>query len=161
LLESSARTPLDVRTGTGEGVDDGGAGGGAGVADGSDAALGTAGLTWANLALATDSATVSTRVAAASSAFAAVIFAGAVMCAAYYAANNATNDKDDDDDDRCHPPSRAVPRPFRGPGTILQLPFLVGEGSGAGAVALCEWLLVCKLAIWSWGGGRAAIAAFV
>jgi hypothetical protein len=135
-----------------------GAGAGADAADGSDAAVGfdagTAGVTWADLAPATDSAAVSIRVAA-------VIFAGAVMCAAYYAANNATNDKDDDDDDRCHPPSRAVPRPFRGPGTILQLPFLVGEGSGAGGVALCEWLLVCRLAIWSFGGGRAAIAAFV
>jgi hypothetical protein len=120
-------------------------------------------VTLAVLAFATDGATVSIRVAATDLAVAAVIFAGAVMCAAYYAANNAANDKNDGDDDRCHTPSRAIPPPFRdaGPGTILQLPFLVGEGNGAGAVALCKWLLVCRLAIWSWGGGRAAIAAFV
>jgi hypothetical protein len=64
------------------------------------------------------------------------------MCAAYYAANNATNDKDDDDDDHCNPPSRAIPRHLRD-GTIFQLPFLVGEGHGAWAVAICKWLLVC------------------
>ena len=68
------------------------------------------------------------------------------MCAAYYAANNGTNEKDDDDDDRCNPPSPAIPLPFRAGGlrTIVQLPFLVGEGHGDWAVAICKWLLVCR-----------------
>jgi hypothetical protein len=86
------------------------------------------------------------------------------MCAPYDAANNATNDKDDCDDDRSHPPSCAIPWPFPDGvpgGTVLQLSFLVGERHGTGAIALCEWLLVRILAIWSWRGGRAAIAAFV
>jgi hypothetical protein len=90
-------------------------------------------------------------------------FVGAVMCAAYYAANNPTNDKDDDDDDRHNPPSRAIPRPLgsSGPGTILQLPFFVVAGDGAGCVAFCKWLLVCMLASWNWRGGGPALVAFI
>ena len=82
------------------------------------------------------------------------------MCAAYYAANDATNDKDDDDDDRCNPPSRAIPPPFRDGGlsTILHRPFLMGLGNGG---AICEWLLVRRLAIWNRRGRRAGIAAFI
>ena len=85
------------------------------------------------------------------------------MCAAYYAANNSADDNDDDDDDRRNPPSRAIPRPLCGGGglgTILQLPFL-GDGHGAGAIAICEWLLVCRNGPGIWRGGRGASAAFV
>ena len=135
------------------GADSAGAGAGVVVDDGAAAAFaGAARVTWGTWSATTVSGMVATAT-----------FAGAVMCAAYYAANNCTNDKDDDDDDRCNPPSRAIPPPFRagGLGTILQLPFLAGEGHGAGAVASRKWLLVCRLAIWGWRGGRAAFAAFV
>jgi hypothetical protein len=134
------------------------AGAGAGAAD-------AARVIWAERGVATGG-TVRIRGAAASVAVAAAVaaFVGAVvLCAAYCAADDATDDKDDDDDDRCDPPFRAIPRRLRdgGPGTVLQVSFFVREGEGAGAVAICEWLLVRRLAFWSWRRGRAAIAAFV
>jgi hypothetical protein len=85
-----------------------------------------------------------------------------VLRAAHYAADDGTDDNGDDDDDRRDPPRRAIPRHLRATGTtILQMPFFVREGEGARAVAFCEWLLVCILAIWGWRGGRAVTAAFV
>jgi len=58
------------------------------------------------------------------------------MCAAYGASDSGANDNEDEDDDRRDPPSRAVPRHLRRLATtILQLPFLAGEGHGPGTVA--------------------------
>lgn len=146
-----------------------GTGAGAGAAD-------AARVIWAERGVApggtvSPGGTVRIRGAAASIAVAAVVVIVAafvvgavVLCAAYCAADDATDDKDNDDDDRRHPPFRAIPRPFRDcarPGTVLQVPFFVREGDGARAVAICEWLLVRRLAFWNWRGGCAAIAAFV
>lgn len=121
-------------------------------------------MIWAERGVA-PGGTVRIRGAAASVAVAAVgVFIGAVMlCAAYCAADDATDDKDDDDDDRRDTPFRAIPRRLcdAGPGTVLQVSFFVRERDGAGAVAICEWLLVRRLAFWSWRRGHAAIAAFV
>ena len=142
--------------------------GAAAAGDAGDAGVTVAAAATTTTTTTTDSAIVGAigriRVASgADIAVAAVTFVGAVMCAAYYASNDGTNDKDDDDDDRRNSPSRAIPRPFRAgmPGTILQIPFLLGEGHGTRAVALCKRLLIRRLSVWSWRCGRAAIAAFV